>query len=198
MRDLVAAEALGGDPLRPYLHPQTLAARARLELEAGNRQRATSLFAQARSEAETSLLHELDVGRLEIGTWEDAGDASNLADAGAWLLEAARGQSPPLQALAMWALVRSDQLNGHLDRSGAQAALQVADDANDLTVTWRACSVAAAAAEGDGDFAEALALRRQAMGIIDLMAASLRDQALRKSFMARPDIEALTRAESSS
>ncbi|MGH2635758.1 MAG: AAA family ATPase, partial [Actinomycetota bacterium] len=186
-RDLPLATSLS-DGVGFFFHPPLLSARGWLELAAADREPAVRSFSEGRRLAEGGLLHQLLCGRFEVRAWEAAADPDGLRDAAGWLLKVASGSSPPYEALATTALARADELEGDLGAEAARTALRLAEEAGDLTVVWRACSLAASVADDPDDAAR---LRGRASEIVRFMVASLDDRELRDTFRGRPQVAAL-------
>ena len=106
-------------------------------------------------------------------------------------MEVARGSSPPFEALAAWGQGRADQLIGRPFVAGARSALSLAEAGDDRTVLWRACALAADAADAEGATDEAVHLRQEATAVVRSIAASLPDGSLHAAFLARPDVALL-------
>ena len=106
-------------------------------------------------------------------------------------MEAARGSSPPFEALAAWGQGRAEQLAGRAYASEARSALAPAEAGGDCTVLWRVYALAADAAEAEGSAEEAVHLRQEATAVVRSIAASLPEGALHAAFLARPGVALL-------
>jgi class 3 adenylate cyclase/tetratricopeptide (TPR) repeat protein len=159
------------------------AARAWTLLREGDDDGARAAFLEARIGAEGLLLSRIACGRIEIAAWSRAGDRDAAADAAAWLLEGAREQSPAAEALATWARVRAGNEVSH-----PSTVTELATRAGDPAILWRALALAAQIADDRGDPAGARAGRGEAAAVIAGLAASVRGDELRSSFLAAPDV----------
>jgi class 3 adenylate cyclase/tetratricopeptide (TPR) repeat protein len=173
-----------------HFHPPLLSAHGWLRLERGDHDAALRSFAEARREAETSLLHRMICGWFEIHAWASVEDASGLRDAGAWLLDGDTSLGRPSEALANWALARSEVLDGAVTDANERAgtAMRISEELGDAPLAGRAAAVAAEAAK---DPEEAAALRGRASDIVRAMAASLDDPELKGRFLAQGAVAAL-------
>jgi hypothetical protein len=123
------------------------------------------------------LLSRIACGRIEIVAWSRAGDRVTASEAAEWLLEGAREQCPVAEALATWARVRA----GH-ELPHPSTVAELATRAGDRSILWRALALAA---DDRGD--PAGADRDEAAAVIAGLAASIREDELRNSFLAAPD-----------
>jgi hypothetical protein len=192
-QDLSVAESLSDRIGGRFFNPPLGSARGWIELETGDPNRAVRIFADSRGEAEGRLLFRLLCGRFEISAWDDAQDATRLRDAGKWLMDSARGSSPPHEALATWAIARADLMDGQ-NRAAlkrAWSALRIAQKVNDLPVAWRACSLVVSASQTIGDADATADAQRRGSEIVRSVVSSLGDDGLRDLFLARPDVATL-------
>jgi class 3 adenylate cyclase/tetratricopeptide (TPR) repeat protein len=187
--DLSAVDVLS-PTAAPYLRSIRLAARGWLDAANGDRQGAMAEFAHARSSSDGLLLSRIAVGRLEILAWSAAGEEALMADAAAWVLGGIAGRCPAAEALAVWALARTRR-----DGATTASALELARQADDRTVLWRACLLRSDEAGELGDSALATSFREEASEIVRSAADSLPDEELRASFLTGSDVAGLLRGD---
>jgi tetratricopeptide (TPR) repeat protein len=197
-QDLLVAQSLE-DRIGSFFKPPLVSARGWFELQSGNLDEAAQAFTHARREAEGGVFYRLLCGAFEVRAWESAHDEIKLREAGEWLLGTAAGTYPGYEALALCAIARADQMEGHAQaaRRRASAALELAEGVGDLTSLWRACSVMEAASWLLGDAEAAVHAHRMGSESLNSMASSIGDGALRGLFLARSDIAAFRAAADS-
>jgi hypothetical protein len=159
------------------------AARAWTLLREGDGDAARAAFLEARAGADGLLLSRIACGRIEIVAWSRAGNRVAASEAAEWLLEGAREQCPAAEALATWARVRA----GH-ELLHPSTVAELATRAGDRAILWRALALAARIADDRDDPVAAEAERGEATAMIGGLAASIRDDELRNSFLTAPDV----------
>ncbi len=149
---------------------------------------AHEIFAQARAATEGVLLEDMWVGWYEVYAAEDGGDATFAREAGTRLETRARDESPWLVPWGLYGQALGDSLEGRWETAAALAGEVIArvGQTGDRSLEWRAAAVASRALAALGRHAEAEAERSRAAAIVGEVAASLDDEDLRSSFLARP------------
>jgi tetratricopeptide (TPR) repeat protein len=166
-----------------YLASLQQAADAWLRVIDGEPGDARRRFAHARGSAEGLLISRIGCGAIEIRTWDVVGDATAMIDAATWMAEGIDG-GPVANALAAWARASA--------RPGERMpAVDAARHAGDRMLLWRACALAADAADEGGDAKTASRLRDEARAIVGHVADSLAGTPFYGSFIARAQVASL-------
>ena len=174
-------------PSVSYLRPLRLAARGWVEATEGRGGEARDTFSRARSQAEGLLLPRIACGRFEVLAWRQVGEAEAASEAATWLLGGPGGETPSVAALGAWARAWAAP---HGTPDGSRRALELAEDADDATVRWRALALAGIREGVRGDPGAADVLLAEARGVVRAMADSI-DDGLRDRFLATADVAAL-------
>ena len=181
-------EQLGGD----FLRPSAILVRGLLELYGGDLARGEELVGAAFESCGDALLATLDCAQMAVVAAEDVPGNSVLTQAVA-ALDGSSESSPPYDCWARYArgLLAHRRDDDEVARDLAHDALTQAEPLGERRLVWRALLLESAATRRLGESEQAAALRAQARELVEELATSLDDEALRRSFMQRPAVRRL-------
>jgi len=149
---------------------------------------AGDLFEEARRATEGVLLEEMMTAWIEVAAAEDCADPRLARAAGERLASRARGDSPWLEAWGWYGLLLTDALERRWEAaiSRTETLTARAVEMGDRTLQWRSAAIRSRALARLDRHAEAEAVRAEAAAIIEAIAATVEDEDLLRSFLARP------------